>query len=87
MPHVYALTLKGGKKYIGYSNNINNRLDQHFSGNGAKWTQNNPPVSVDKVIYTPTVNSAKKIETNLYYNFKNYYGSDKVRGAGNSRSY
>ncbi len=87
MPYVYTLTLEGGRKYIGYSNNLGRRLDQHFSGTGAKWTQKYSPVSVDKIIYTESIASAKNLETKLYYNFKGYYGANKVRGAGNTKSY
>lgn len=87
MPFVYVLTLKGGKKYIGYSNNIQKRISQHFSGTGAEWTKKHKPMSVNKVIYCPTIEYAKKLETTLYYNFKNYYGTEKVRGAGYTKSY
>jgi len=87
MPFVYALSLENGKKYIGYSNNVENRLNQHFTGSGAQWTQKNKPISVDKLIYCPNTHYAKKLETKLYYNFKNYYGTERVRGAGYSKSY
>jgi predicted GIY-YIG superfamily endonuclease len=87
MPYVYSLTLEGGKKYVGYSNNLGNRLTQHFNGSGAQWTQKHSPISVDKIIYCPTAQYAKKLETKLYYNFKNYYGTERVRGAGYTKSY
>ena len=31
--------------------------------------------------------SAKKAETIVYHNMKNYHGKDMVRGAGNTKSY
>ena len=59
MPHVYALTLVGGRKYIGYSNNIQYRLYQHFNGFGAKWTQKYPPLSVCSLICVSNEYEAK----------------------------
>ena len=33
---IYKLNLKGGKKYIGKTEDIDRRMDQHFSGNGSQ---------------------------------------------------
>lgn len=40
-PVVYSLNLDGGRKYVGKTNNFPARMDQHFGGTGAKWTQQN----------------------------------------------
>jgi predicted GIY-YIG superfamily endonuclease len=85
--YVYTLNLKGGAKYVGYTENINKRLYQHFSGNGAQWTQKHPPVSVNSIQMVSSVAYAKKLETIIYYRMKNYHGASKVRGAGNTKSY
>ena len=77
----------GGRKYIGYSNNIQYRLYQHFNGFGAKWTQKYSPLAVSSLIYVSTLNEAKKLETDLYYSYKKHFGWQFVRGAGNTRSY
>lgn len=45
-PVVCSLNLAGGRKYVGKTNNFAARMDQHFSGNGAKWTQQNKYVSI-----------------------------------------
>ena len=41
---IYKLNLQGGKKYIGKSSDVDRRMDQHFSGNGAKVTQKFKPI-------------------------------------------
>lgn len=85
--YVYTLNLKGGAKYVGYTENPKKRLVDHFSGNGAKWTQKNRPISVNSIQKVSSVAYAKRLETIIYYNMKNYHGASKVRGAGNTRSY
>jgi predicted GIY-YIG superfamily endonuclease len=85
--YVYTLNLKGGAKYVGYTENINKRLSQHFSGNGALWTQKYQPVSVNSIQKVSSVAYAKKLETIIYYKMKEYHGASKVRGAGNTKSY
>ena len=37
---IYKMNLSGGKKYVGKTTNVERRMDQHFSGNGAKVTKN-----------------------------------------------
>jgi Predicted endonuclease containing a URI domain len=37
--YCYSLNLQNGKKYVGYTTDINRRLKEHFSGRGAKVTQ------------------------------------------------
>ena len=41
--YIYKLNLESNKKYIGKTNNINRRMNQHFSGNGSKVTQKFAP--------------------------------------------
>ena len=40
MYYVYILENLEGKKYIGYTNNLNKRLEEHNTERGAKYTQN-----------------------------------------------
>jgi len=84
--YVYTLNLKGGNKYVGYTENPKRRFYQHFSGNGAQWTQKHQVVSVNSLQKVSSVAYAKKLETIIYYKMKEYYGSSKVRGAGNTNS-
>ena len=85
--YVYTLNLEGDKKYVGYTTNLKKRFTQHFSGNGAKWTQKYRPISVNNIIRVPTVVCAKKLETFVYYKIKKHYGASNVRGAGYTKSY
>ena len=39
MTLIYALELTHGKYYIGKTSFINNRLIDHFTSNGSKWTK------------------------------------------------
>ena len=85
--YVYTLNLKGGNKYVGYTENPNKRFSQHFSGNGAEWTKKYHVISVNSIQEVSSVAYAKKLETIIYYKMKEYHGASKVRGAGNTRSY
>ena len=42
---IYKLNLEGGKKYVGKTTNVNKRMNQHFSGTGAKVTQKFKPIN------------------------------------------
>jgi len=85
--YVYTLNLKGGNKYVGYTKNPNLRITQHFTGNGSQWTQKHEPISINSIQKVSSVQYAKKLETIIYYKMKDYHGSEKVRGAGNTKSY
>jgi putative endonuclease len=85
--YVYTLNLKGGAKYVGYTENPKKRIADHFSGNGAKWTQKHQPISLNSIQKVSSVAYAKRLETIVYYQMKKYHGASKVRGAGNTRSF
>jgi predicted GIY-YIG superfamily endonuclease len=85
--YVYSLSLKGGKKYVGLTQNLKQRMNAHFSGNGAKWTQKHKPEYINHIQEYKSYANAKKAETAVYHEMKNYYGEDKVRGAGHTKSY
>lgn len=82
--YVYTLNLEGGKKYVGYSSNVKRRIAQHFNGTGAAVTRECRPISVHSVKKCSSKEKAQNAERIVYYNMKNYHGSDKVRGAGNT---
>ena len=82
----YSLNLAGGRKYVGMTTNINRRLAQHFSGNGAAFTQRYPPLSVNHVQRCRSVTTARRAETIVYGNMARYHGTRVVRGAGYTRS-
>ncbi len=43
---VYALECEGGRVYIGHTEDLARRFDQHMSGKGAEWTKAHPPLRV-----------------------------------------
>ena len=85
--YVYSLNLSNWNKYVGITSNPEKRLNDHFNGNGAQWTQKHQAVSVNSINPCKSLESAKNAERIVYYNMKNYHGSDKVRGAGNTNSH
>jgi predicted GIY-YIG superfamily endonuclease len=86
MAYVYTLNLENGRKYVGMTSNLNKRINDHFNGNGAKWTQKYSPISVNSVKKVSDVSCAKKLETKIYNKMKDYHGIEKVRGAGHTSS-
>ena len=43
---VYVLQLKDNNFYVGWSENIEDRVVAHFMGGGAEWTKKHPPEKV-----------------------------------------
>lgn len=82
--YVYTLNLQGGKKYVGSTSNLERRMQQHFNGKGSMVTRECPPVSIHSVKKCKSLQKAKNAEKIVYHNMKNYHGTDKVRGAGNT---
>jgi predicted GIY-YIG superfamily endonuclease len=80
MAHVYVLALKGDKRYVGMSENVNNRIKQHFAGKGAEWTKKHAPVSVVDVIKVSNKTEALRLENKLTKQLMKIYGVKKVRG-------
>ena len=84
--YVYSLNQQEGKKYVGLTQNLSNRLNDHFNGKGAKWTQKHKPTSINHIQRCRNLKNAKKAETIVYKNMRDYHGMNKVRGAGHTRS-
>ena len=63
--YVYMLKSKGYKSvtYVGYTNNMNNRLKQHNTGKGAKFTRGRKW----KIIYKEKFSSKKEAISREYY--------------------
>ena len=82
MNYVYVLKLQNDKWYVGYTENIKNRLKHHFtcsnSSASASWVLKYPPICVDLIIKGVTKNDEKFV-TQLYMLDK---GWENVRGAG-----
>ena len=46
MYYIYILRCSDGTLYTGYTNNLENRLDLHNKGKGAKYTRGRTPVEL-----------------------------------------
>ena len=44
--YVYVWELDDGKYYVGWSENLSNRLASHLSNEGATWTKKYKPISI-----------------------------------------
>ena len=76
---IYKLELEGGKKYIGKTTDIDRRMGQHFSGNGAKVTKKFKPIEGEIVDSCPGFFSDKVEQKHTDNNIKKH-GYNNVRG-------
>ena len=72
---VYILKLQEGKYYIGWTQHLQNRIEQHWEGIGAMWTQKYPSVAVLFV----TTGSVEK-EGYIASRCRQRWGAENVRG-------
>ena len=83
---IYKLNLEGGKKYVGKTTNINKRMNQHFSGNGAKVTQKFKPINGEIVDECPGFFS-DELEQKHTDKYINKHGYNNVRGGKYTNSH
>ena len=76
---IYKMNLEGGKKYIGKTTNVDRRMDQHFSGNGAKVTKKFKPIDAKVVDEVPGFFS-DDVEQEYTEEYIDKYGYENVRG-------
>lgn len=76
METLYVLKLEDDKYYIGKSNDVQKRFEQHKTGKGSSWTREYKPV---KILETRPVTSIHD-ENNVTKDFMKKYGIDNVRG-------
>ena len=81
MSHVYVLGLEDGKYYVGKTDNISKRVEDHVSHRGSAWTQMYRPRSVETVIH----NARAYDEDDVTKELMRRYGTDNVRGGSYSR--
>jgi len=75
-PCVYILKLEDDCWYVGITYNLNIRMAQHWTSNGAKWTKLHKPISIEGVIYP----ASTEIENQKTLELMEKYGKEKVRG-------
>ena len=75
--YVYMLKSMGYKSvtYVGYTNNMNNRLKQHNTGKGAKFTRGRKW----KIIYKEKFSSKKEAISREYYIKHNITERNKIK--------
>ena len=83
--YIYKLDLTNGKKYIGKTTNVNRRMNEHFSGNGAKVTKKFKPIECE-VIDSCNGYFSSKLEQKKTEKYMNKYGYDNVRGGSYTNS-
>lgn len=74
--NIYILRLEGGHFYVGKSNDVINRYQQHLNGQGSAWTNKYRPVSLERTI----TNASPFEEDKITKEYMSKYGIDKVRG-------
>jgi predicted GIY-YIG superfamily endonuclease len=74
--NIYVLSLEGGRYYIGKSDDVIGRLQQHFNGSGSAWTKKYKPISLVKTIE----NVSPFEEDKITKEYMSKYGIEKVRG-------
>tara|TARA_Y100000389_G_C17469360_1_gene528842 strand:- start:1642 stop:2085 length:444 start_codon:yes stop_codon:yes gene_type:complete len=76
---IYKVNCKHTKKYIGKTNNLERRIEQHFTGNGSEVTKKFKPKSYNIIDTVPGffANDAEQFYTEEYID---QYGYSNVRG-------
>ena len=74
--NIYVLKLVNNKYYVGKSDNVEKRFEQHINGNGSSWTKLHKPLSIEKVIENANIFD----EDNITKEYMSLYGIDNVRG-------
>jgi cellular nucleic acid-binding protein len=73
---IYILLLTGGRYYVGKTNNIARRYQEHLNGSGSSWTRKWPPTTLVKTVdATSPFDEDKTVKE-----YMAKYGIDKVRG-------
>ena len=73
---LYVLELQHGKYYVGITNNLQRRFQQHLDGTGSAWTREHAPVSV----YSTTALEGPLHEDRVTKEMMFEHGIENVRG-------
>jgi hypothetical protein len=74
--NVYIIQLQEGKYYVGNSNDVKERYQQHVEGKGSGWTRLFKPISLIQ-----TINDCDKYDEDKYTKkMMSIYGINNVRG-------
>jgi len=73
---IYVLRLRGGKYYVGKTENVEKRFQQHVNGSGASWTRKHKPIAIERTIK----NASPFDEDKVTKEYMAKHGLDNVRG-------
>jgi len=73
---IYVLKLTNNKYYVGKTNDLERRKQEHLNGTASTWTKKYKPIGIEKII--PNASSFDEDKYTLEY--MNIYGVDNVRG-------
>ena len=59
--NIYILRLQGGRYYVGKSDNVLDRYQQHYNGNGSAWTNKYKPLIIEKIYIRNKLLNKKQI--------------------------
>ena len=76
---IYKMDLQNGKKYIGKTTDVDRRMDQHFSGKGAKVTKKFKPINGTVLDEVPGFFS-NQVEHEYTQTYIQKHGYQNVRG-------
>ena len=76
---VYQIDCKHGKKYVGETSDFEVRMEQHFTGQGAKVTKKFEPIRAKELDTVPGY-FAKEVEQEYTEELIDRYGYENVRG-------
>jgi predicted GIY-YIG superfamily endonuclease len=74
--NIYILRLEGGRYYVGKTDNLERRQQEHLNGTASAWTKKYKPVAVEKIIR----NASPFDEDKWTKEYMSKHGIDKVRG-------
>jgi predicted GIY-YIG superfamily endonuclease len=75
--YVYVWELEDHKYYVGWSENLSRRLDEHITEEGSVWTKKYSPIAIIEILRGDK--HTEKMKTLQYMKEK---GFENVRGAG-----
>jgi predicted GIY-YIG superfamily endonuclease len=73
---LYVLELENGKYYVGTTNNLQRRFQEHVDGEGSVWTQKYVPVAIERSVCVDGPLHEDRVTKELMLK----YGIDNVRG-------
>ena len=76
MTNIYILKLQHGKYYVGKTDNLERRKQEHINGSACSWTKKHPLISIEQII----PNASNFDEDKYTKEYMDKFGIDNVRG-------